>query len=248
MQRDAALLSLDEISLYYGKAHALRGISLRVRAGEIVALLGPNGAGKTSTLRAISGLVPVSAGSIKFEGEDLVGLRPAKITRRGISHVPEGRRVFPRLSVRDNLELGGYYLARPELHRCMDAMFSLFPVLSERAGQHAATLSGGEQQMLAIARALMGGPKLLLLDEPSLGLAPMVVRSLFARLKVILASGVTILLVEQNARLALETAHRAYVIERGTILCAGTAAEIAADQRVFGAYLGGEGVAYAANA
>jgi branched-chain amino acid transport system ATP-binding protein len=248
MQRDAALLSLDEISLYYGKARALRGISLRVRAGEIVALLGPNGAGKTSTLRAISGLVPVSAGSITFEGEDLVGLRPAKITRRGISHVPEGRRVFPRLSVRDNLELGGYYVARAELRRRMDAMFSLFPVLSERADQHAATLSGGEQQMLAIARALMGGPKLLLLDEPSLGLAPMVVRSLFARLKVILASGVTILLVEQNARLALETAHRAYVIERGTILCAGTAAEIAADQRVFGAYLGGEGVAYAANA
>lgn len=248
MQHDAALLALDKVSLHYGKATALREVSLHVRTGEIVALLGPNGAGKTSTLRAISGLVPVSAGSIKFDDQDLARLTPAKIAQRGISHVPEGRRLFPHLSVRDNLELGGYHIAGPELQRRMASMFSLFPILLERAHQNAATLSGGEQQMLAIARALMSSPKLLLLDEPSLGLAPIVVRSLFAQLKAIHASGVSILLVEQNARLALETAHRAYVIERGRIVCIGTAAEVAADERVFRAYLGGEGVAYAAGA
>lgn len=245
MPHDTALLSLDQVSLHYGTAPALRGVSLHVQVGEIVALLGPNGAGKTSTLRAISGLERPSAGSIAFSGRNLASLSAAKITRLGVSHVPEGRRVFPRLSVRDNLELGGYCLARAEARRRMGEMFDLFPVLLERAEQHAATLSGGEQQMLAIARALMAGPKLLLLDEPSLGLAPIVVQSLFARLQDILATGVTILLVEQNARLALKTAQRAYVIERGTIVCGGTAAEIAADERVFNAYLGGEGLAYA---
>ncbi len=246
MQPDAPLLSLQDVSLHYGQAAALRRVSLRVEAGEIVALLGPNGAGKTSTLRAISGLVPVSGGSIMFDGQGLSNLSAAKIVQRGISHVPEGRRVFPRLSVRDNLDLGGYHLSRSALAKDIERMFSMFPVLRERADQQASTLSGGEQQMLAIARALMAGPKLLLLDEPSLGLAPIIVQSLFRQLKEILAGGVTILLVEQNARLALETADRAYVIERGEIVCGGTAREVAGDDRVFTAYLGGEGAAHAA--
>jgi len=234
------LLTLDNVSLHYGQAHVLRGISMHVAAGEIVTLLGPNGAGKTSTLRAISGLVRPSSGTITFADEALADVSAAKIVQRGISHVPEGRRVFPRLSVRDNLELGGYHLDRAELQLRIESMFASFPVLQERAGQQASTLSGGEQQMLAIARALMGKPKLLLLDEPSLGLAPIIVQSLFRQLKTILASGVAILLVEQNARLALDTADRAYVIERGSIVCTGTAAEVAADERVLSAYLGGE--------
>jgi branched-chain amino acid transport system ATP-binding protein len=234
------LLNLENVSVHYAQAPALREISMHINEGEIVTLLGANGAGKTSTLRAISGLVGVSGGSITFRNEPLISLSAAKIVQRGISHVPEGRRVFPRLSVRDNLELGGYRLPRPEMNRRIDNMYASFPILEARANQMAATLSGGEQQMLAIARALMAAPKLLLLDEPSLGLAPITVQSLFRQLKAILETGITILLVEQNARLALDTADRAYVIERGEIVCAGTAAEVAADERVFKAYLGGD--------
>lgn len=241
MTRSTKLIALENVSLHYGQAQALRGISMHVNAGEIVTLLGANGAGKSSTLRAISGLVCPSSGAILFENESLANVSAAKIVRRGISHVPEGRRVFPRLSVRDNLVLGGYYLDRAELKRRIEEMFESFPILKQRATQQASTLSGGEQQMLAIARALMAGPKLLLLDEPSLGLAPIIVQSLFRQLKEILCTGITILLVEQNARLALDTADRAYVIERGEIVCSGTAAEVAADERVFAAYLGGEG-------
>ncbi len=241
MTPNSKLISLENVSLYYGQAQALRSISMHVNAGEIVTLLGANGAGKSSTLRAISGLVFPSSGTIHFEDKPLANVSAAKIVRRGISHVPEGRRVFPRLSVRDNLELGGYYLDRATLKGRIDEMFESFPILKQRATQQASTLSGGEQQMLAIARALMAGPKLLLLDEPSLGLAPIIVQSLFRQLKDILRTGITILLVEQNARLALDTADRAYVIERGEIVCSGTAAEVAADERVFAAYLGGEG-------
>jgi branched-chain amino acid transport system ATP-binding protein len=240
LMHSSRLLNLENVSVHYAQAPALRHISMHINEGEIVTLLGANGAGKTSTLRAVSGLVGLSGGSITFCSESLTNLSAAKIVQRGISHVPEGRRVFPRLSVRDNLELGGYRLPRPEMNRRIENMYGSFPILEERADQMAATLSGGEQQMLAIARALMAGPKLLLLDEPSLGLAPIVVQSLFRQLKAILETGTTILLVEQNARLALDMADRAYVIERGEIVCAGTAAEVAADERVFKAYLGGD--------
>jgi branched-chain amino acid transport system ATP-binding protein len=240
MQPDTPILSIKGVTIGYGAAPVVRDFSLDVSDGEIVALLGPNGAGKTTTLRGISALVPLSQGSIHFRGRSLAGLSAAQIVRQGISHVPEGRRVFPRLSVLDNLELGGFHLPRAELRQQIDAMVQLFPVLSERSSQQAATLSGGEQQMLAIARALMAGPKILLLDEPSLGLAPIIVQGLFQRLKDILASGVSILLVEQNARLALATASRAYVLERGEIVCSGTSAEVAGAERVLSAYLGGE--------
>lgn len=236
-----ALLSLDNVSMNYGHAQVLRGLSLKVFVGEIVALLGPNGAGKTSTLRAVSGLERLAGGTIEFAGNDLANIPTAAIVRRGISHVPEGRRIFPRLSVHDNLELGGYYLSRLDLRRRIEKMFSLFPALYELRNRQAATLSGGQQQMLAIARALMAGPRLMLLDEPSLGLAPIIVQTLFAQLKNIVADGIAILLVEQNARLALTTANRAYVIERGRIVCSGTATDVAGDQRVIDAYLGGEG-------
>jgi branched-chain amino acid transport system ATP-binding protein len=240
MQPDTPILSIKGVTIGYGAAPVVRDFSLDVSDGEIVALLGPNGAGKTTTLRGISALVPLSQGSIHFRGRSLAGLSAAQIVRQGISHVPEGRRVFPRLSVLDNLELGGFHLPRAELRQQIDAMVQLFPVLSERSSQQAATLSGGEQQMLAIARALMAGPKILLLDEPSLGLAPIIVQGLFQRLKDILASGVSILLVEQNVRLALATANRAYVLERGEIVCSGSSAEGAGAERVLSAYLGGE--------
>jgi branched-chain amino acid transport system ATP-binding protein len=185
-------------------------------------------------------LVPPVEGVITFAGRRLRGLTPAQIARLGISHVPEGRRIFSRLTVFDNLELGGYALGRSELRQQVDRVFADFPVLAERRAQYAATLSGGEQQMLALGRALMMSPKLLLLDEPSLGLAPIIVESLFELLRAVVVRGVTILLVEQNAQLALDTADRAYVLERGAVVCAGTAREIAADERVFRAYLGGE--------
>ncbi|MGH7076051.1 MAG: ABC transporter ATP-binding protein [Stellaceae bacterium] len=240
MSASAPLLLLDAVSVAYGRTLAVQDLSLEIRKGEVVALLGANGAGKTSTLRCISGLLRLRAGSITFDGQSLSRLSAAQIVRHGISHVPEGRRVFPRLSIRDNLELGGYALPRRELERRIANVYEIFPVLSKRAAQYAATLSGGEQQMLAIGRALMAGPKLLLLDEPSLGLAPLVVEALFERIKEIMVSGVTLLLVEQNARLALDTADRAYVLECGRLVCSGTAAAVAADPAVQRAYLGDE--------
>ena len=238
MSASAPLLALDAVSIAYGRTLAVQDLSLEIWEGEVVTLLGANGAGKTSTLRCISGLLRPSAGTISFAGQSLSRLSAAQVVRHGISHVPEGRRVFPRLSIRENLELGGYVLSRPELKRRIEHVYEMFPVLSSRAAQYAATLSGGEQQMLAIGRALMAGPKLLLLDEPSLGLAPLVVEAMFDRIRNILESGVTLLLVEQNARLALDTADRAYVLECGRLVCSGPAADVAADPAVQRAYLG----------
>jgi branched-chain amino acid transport system ATP-binding protein len=240
MRLETPILSIKGATVSYGASPVIRDLSLDVGESEIVALLGPNGAGKTTTLRGVSGLVRLSQGTISFHGRSLAGLSAAQIVRQGISHVPEGRRVFPWLSVLDNLKLGGFHLPRSDLRKQIDAMLQLFPVLSARSKQQAATLSGGEQQMLAIARGLMARPRVLLLDEPSLGLAPIIVQGLFQRLKDILATGVSILLVEQNARLALATASRAYVLERGEIVCSGTSAEVAAAERVFSAYLGGD--------
>jgi branched-chain amino acid transport system ATP-binding protein len=239
MLSDEVLLNVEGIRIRYDKAVAVRNISLQVRSGEIVALLGANGAGKTTILRAISGLKRISDGTIGFDNVAIDRLSAAKIARLGISHVPEGRRIFGRLSVRDNLELGGYYLDRLELGRRIEEMFEMFPILRDRSSQQAATLSGGEQQMLAIGRALMARPRLLLLDEPSLGLAPIIVWALFDRLEDILAKGASILLVEQNAHLALATAHRAYVLERGEMICSGTSGEVAGNDQVLRAYLGG---------
>ncbi len=232
------LLSLRDVTIAYGRAIAVRALSLDVHVGEIVAILGANGAGKTTTLRCISGLLRPAQGTVRFRGEDLAPHSAAEIVHLGVSHVPEGRRIFPQLTVADNLELGAYFAPKPELRRRLQRVMDIFPVLAERAGQNAGTLSGGEQQMLAIGRALMAEPKLLLLDEPSLGLAPLVVEAVFERLSGVLKGSVTMLLVEQNARLALETADRAYVLERGELVCSGTSAAVAADERVHRAYLG----------
>ena len=239
MTGNSHLLSLENVAINYDRATAVKRVSLVVSTGEIVALMGANGAGKTTTLRCISGLVRSAHGSIEFQGVNIGERSPVEIVRLGISHVQEGRRIFPRLTVQDNLELGGYDLSRSKSIQQMQSIFEMFPILSERAGQLGATLSGGEQQMLAIGRALMAEPRLLLLDEPSLGLAPIVVRALFDRLEQILSRGVTILLVEQNARLALNVSDRAYVLERGEVVCSGPSDEVARDERVVRAYLGG---------
>jgi branched-chain amino acid transport system ATP-binding protein len=239
MPDDEVLLDVRNVRIRYEKAVAVDNVSLQVRSGELVTLLGANGAGKTTILRAISGLKTPSGGIIRFGGVPMDRWSAAKIARLGISHVPEGRRVFGRLSIRDNLELGGYYLDWSELEKRIEDMYEMFPILRKRSSQQASTLSGGEQQMLAISRALIARPRLLLLDEPSLGLAPIVVQALFARLQEILARGVSILLVEQNARLALATAHRAYVLERGNVVCSGTSEEVRRNDKVLQAYLGG---------
>jgi branched-chain amino acid transport system ATP-binding protein len=234
------MLEVRGVSVAYDRVQAVRDVSLDVERGEIVALIGANGAGKTTTLRCISGLVRPAAGTIRFEGSLLERRRPAEIVGLGVSHVPEGRRIFPRMTVVENLELGAYREAPATARQRLDDVFGLFPVLRERAGQLAATLSGGEQQMLAIGRALMAGPRLLLLDEPSLGLAPIIVRGLFQALLRIRRAGVTMLLVEQNARLALQVCDRAYVLERGAVACSGPSAAVAADERIVRAYLGTE--------
>jgi len=234
------MLEIRDVSINYDRVQAVRSVSLDVVPGEIVTLIGGNGAGKTTTLRCISGLIRPAGGTIRFEGAPLERRRPAEIVRLGVSHVPEGRRVFPRLTVAENLDLGAYGENTGTAEQRREAVFTLFPVLRERVTQLAATLSGGEQQMLAVGRALMAGPRLLLLDEPSLGLAPIVVRGLFQALLRIRQSGVTMLLVEQNARLALQVADRAYVLERGEIVCSGAAAAVAADERIVRAYLGSE--------
>src|SRR6266849_1067383 len=213
----SALLRLDGLEAGYGDLTAVSGVSLEVRRGEAVALIGANGAGKTTTLRAICGLLPVRAGRIEFEGARLDGLGSAQIVSRGIAHVPEGRQLFPTMTVRDNLELGGRAMDRPRRNDALELVFTLFPRLRERERQLAGTLSGGEQQMCAIGRGLMARPRLLLLDEPSLGLAPVMVRLIFETLKAINETGTTILLVEQNVARALALSHRAYVIENGRI-------------------------------
>ena len=233
-----ALLEVEGIEAYYGRIQALRGASLAVDAGEIVALIGSNGAGKTTTLRTISGLMHPAAGRITFAGEDISRTKAHDIVRRGICHVPEGRRVFPRMQVVDNLAMGAYTRRDGEVAKDLARVYELFPRLKERATQLAGTLSGGEQQMLAIGRAMMARPKLLMLDEPSLGLAPMLVELIFEIVKQIEQSGVPILLVEQNAHKALEVADRAYVIETGSIVMTGTGQELLKSPDVQRAYLG----------
>jgi branched-chain amino acid transport system ATP-binding protein len=232
------LLVLDDVSVAYGKRRALEGVSLTVGAGEIVTLLGANGSGKSTTLRAVSGLVRAARGRIVLDGRDITRAAPDAIVAAGVSHVPEGRDIFPQFTVRENLLVGGHIAPRATVGAGIERAFALFPVLADRARQLAGTLSGGEQQMLAIARALMIRPRLLLLDEPSLGLAPLLTREIFGVIARINGDGVTVLLVEQNARRALALAVRAYVLETGKIVVSGRARDLAADPRIRAAYLG----------
>ncbi len=234
-----SLLEIDDISVSYGAVRALRGISLTVDDGEVVTLLGANGAGKTTSLRTISGLLQPVAGAVRFKGERIDTMPAHKIVSLGIGHVPEGRRVFPRMSIQENLEIGAYLDPR-HFKTDSDRVFSLFPVLAERRKQDAGTLSGGEQQMLAIGRALMSRPELLLLDEPSMGLAPLIVARIFSIIQQINEQGTAVLLVEQNAAQALKYAARGYVLANGEIVLARTSAELLADERVRAAYLGEE--------
>ncbi|TLM64765.1 MAG: ABC transporter ATP-binding protein [Deltaproteobacteria bacterium] len=233
------MLELRGVQAGYGRIQALREVTLTVGGGEIVTLIGANGAGKSTTLMAVCGIVPAQAGEILFEGESLHGLSPEAIVRRGIVQVPEGRRIFPRLSVLENLELGAF-LRRDAagIRRDLDHVMELFPILADRRRQPGGTLSGGEQQMLAISRALMARPRLLLLDEPSLGLAPLVIRQIFAIIRRINAEGTTVFLVEQNANQALKLAHRGYVLENGRTVLADTAERLLDNEDVKRAYLG----------
>ena len=234
------MLKIKDLNVHYGGIHALRDINIEVEEGEIVTLIGANGAGKTSTLRAISGLAPVRKGEITFEDKVLSHYPPYKIPFLGISHVPEGRRIFANLTVQENLELGAYCRKdKSELKKDLEGVFEQFPRLKERVKQRAGTLSGGEQQMLAMGRALMSHPKILLMDEPSMGLAPIIVQDIFSIIQRINSTGTTILLVEQNANMALSIAHRAYVIETGRIVLEGKASDLMKDDSVRQAYLGG---------
>ncbi|MFS8524620.1 MAG: ABC transporter ATP-binding protein [Limnochordales bacterium] len=237
-----ALLEVEDLAVAYGQVEAVKGISFSVGKGEICALLGANGAGKTTTLRALSGLLPARRGVIRYEGADITRAPAHRIVQMGIAHSPEGRRVFPTLTVEENLTLGGFiHRKRPDaVARGKEHVYELFPRLRERRQQLAGTLSGGEQQMLAIGRALMAEPKLLLLDEPSLGLAPLLVREIFRTIKAINETGVSVLLVEQNARMALRIAHTAHVIETGRIALSGPAEELRRNPEVQAAYLGGK--------
>ncbi len=235
------LLVAEGLELAYGEVPACRGIAFHVDQGEIVTLIGANGAGKSTTLRAIAGALIPRAGVIRFRGQDITRLPSHERTRLGIALVPEGRRVFPFLTARENLELGAfkYRNDKPKVSTLLDKIFAMFPRLSERSSQNAGTLSGGEQQMLALGRAMMSEPYLLCLDEPSLGLAPMVVQDIFRTIRSINAAGTTVLLVEQNARYALETASRGYVLQTGSIIASGPCAKLKDDERVREAYLGG---------
>jgi branched-chain amino acid transport system ATP-binding protein len=232
------MLDVRELHVYYGEIHALKGVSLGVAKGEIVALLGPNGAGKTTALKTVSGLLLPRSGAIAFEGESVVGVPSHAIVHRGIAHVPEGRRIFNRLSVVDNLEMGAYVRSDGAIREDMERVFTLFPRLRERRSQVAGTLSGGEQQMLAIGRALMARPRLLLLDEPSMGLAPVLVEQIFETIQGINRAGTPILLVEQNAAMALTIAQRAYVLETGRVVLEGSARDLADNVEIRRAYLG----------
>jgi branched-chain amino acid transport system ATP-binding protein len=235
----AALLEVREVDVHYGAIQALRGVSLSVEAGEVVTLIGSNGAGKTTTLRAISGMLRPSRGSITLDGKSIVGRGAHEIVRLGLAHSPEGRGIFPNLTVKDNLELGAWVRRdREGIARDLDAQLARFPRLSERYLQLAGTLSGGEQQMLAVARALMSRPRVLLLDEPSLGLAPQVVQQIFQIVTEINQTGVAVLLVEQNAHMALKVARRGYVLETGQVKMSDEAAKLAASDEVRKAYLG----------
>ena len=233
-----ALLALEDVEVYYGNIRAIRGVSLEVRRGEVVTLIGSNGAGKSTTLRAISGLARPRAGRILLEGDRIDGMRPHEIVARGVSQSPEGRHVFPRMSVRENLEMGAFTRKGADTSQDLERVFALFPILSERAKQAAGTLSGGEQQMLAIGRALMAAPNVLLLDEPSLGVSPLLTERLYGALAEINGQGTTILLVEQNANMALGLATRGYVIETGSIVLADDAAALRTNDEVRKAYLG----------
>ena len=234
-----SLLAVENLSVFYGSIQALRGISLRVEAGEVVTLIGGNGAGKSTTLRTISGLLQPKRGTVQFDGHDIQGWPPHRIVQHGLVQVPEGREIFANLTVEENLQIASFIRKdRDGIRRDRDRALDLFPRVRERLRQLAGTLSGGEQQMLAIARALVAQPKLLMLDEPSLGLAPQVVRSIFQVIREINREGTTILLVEQNANMALHVANRAYVIEVGEIRMEGPAAELAASDEVRKAYLG----------
>ena len=232
------MLKIDNINLYYGGIHALKDLSLDVKKGEIVTLIGANGAGKTSTLRAISGLEPIKSGTISYKASPINKVPAHKIVSLGLSHVPEGRKIFANLTVLENLELGAYLRKDKEIQKDMEMVFSKFQRLKEREKQQAGTLSGGEQQMLAIGRALMNRPEMLILDEPSMGLAPLVVKDIFNTIVEINKSGTTILLVEQNANMALSIADRAYVLETGKIVLSGDAKELLEDDSIKSAYLG----------
>ena len=234
------LLKVDNINVYYGNIHAVKGISFEVNQGEIVTLIGANGAGKSTTLRTISGLLKPKTGSITFLGQNIEGVRAHEIVKKGISQVPEGRRVFAEMTVMENLDLGAFVRKdKAGIQQDLKHVFELFPRLEERKNQSAGTLSGGEQQMLAMGRALMSRPKLLLLDEPSMGLAPLLIKEIFNIIVDINKSGTTVLLVEQNANMALSIANRAYVLETGRITLSGSAKELAASEDVRKAYLGG---------
>ena len=235
----AALLELDKLEVAYGGIHAVKGIDLIVRQGELVCLIGANGAGKTTTLKGITGLQPVRAGKVVYDGNDVTGNPAFELVRKGLSMVPEGRGVFGALTIEENLAMGAYSRRdRKEIKQDVERVFGLFPRLKERAKQTAGTLSGGEQQMLAMARAIMSRPKLLLLDEPSMGLAPLMVQKVFETVLAISGEGVTILLIEQNAKLALEVSNRGYVMESGTITLSGNARDLLSNPKVREAYLG----------
>lgn len=236
------MLNVQGLNTHYGNIHALRGVSMTVQQGEIVTLIGANGAGKSTLLMTLCGSPRASSGSVTFEGEDITGLPTYEIVRRGIAQVPEGRRIFPRMSVMENLQMGGI-LAKPEwFDEDLARIFAMFPILEKRQSQRAGTLSGGEQQMLAIGRALMSRPRLLLLDEPSLGLAPLIIKQIFQVIgEVNRQHNMTILLVEQNAFHALKIAHRAYVLQHGEVVMSGTGAELLANDDIKSAYLEGGG-------
>jgi branched-chain amino acid transport system ATP-binding protein len=235
------MLEIKNLNVHYGVIHALKDISLVVNEGEIVTLIGANGAGKTTTLRTISGLNKATSGEILLEGKDITTFSAPQRVKMNISQVPEGRRIFPDMSVLENLELGAYLRKdKAEIKKDIEHVYGLFPILGKRRKQTAGTLSGGEQQMLAMGRALMSRPKILLLDEPSMGLAPLLVREIFDIIKSINNEGTTILLIEQNAKMALSIAHRAYVIETGSIVMSGTGEELSNSDEIQKAYLGGE--------
>jgi branched-chain amino acid transport system ATP-binding protein len=233
------MLKVKDVHVYYGAIHALKGISFSIEKGELVTLLGANGAGKTTTLKTLSGLLRLHSGGIELEGVSLNGADPHEIVQRGVGHAPEGRKIFPRFTVLENLYIGGYTRSKQSLGPEIEHVFELFPRLKERQQQVAGTLSGGEQQMLAIGRALVARPKLLLLDEPSMGLAPKIVEQILETIASINKSGVTVLLVEQNAAMALAISHRGYVLETGEVVLQGSARELAGNDFVRQAYLGG---------
>ena len=239
MSENKCLLQVENLNVYYGSIHAIKGISFQVNEGEIVTLIGANGAGKSTTLNTIAGLLKPKSGSVTFDGKLISGMTANKIVPLGMALCPEGRRIFQHMTVRENLEMGGYSRPKNEIDDSIEQVFQRFPRLKERRRQIAGTLSGGEQQMLAISRALMSRPKLMMLDEPSMGLAPILVDQIFDIIKELHKAGTTILLVEQNARKALQVADRAYVLETGSITLSGTGAELANSDAVKKAYLGG---------